>query len=331
LEVAALRGSRCSCCSPRHSGTRRDFIPRRFRRWPIALEVRDDAPREAARAAPRRSRRLDARPRRATRAGVPGTWAASRAHLDRRRAHRRASWLSRRLAETALHSPRWDPARGKPRGGNDNFAVAQMIGDAKLVAAWAEVFARHGASVRNASVEKVLIGRVGKTAELAPLAADPAAAGKRLPFDAILWLDRKDKAVKASVLLAPPRAASSSHRAAARVWKWRPCCARPITSHRTTSTPRTAPRCSTASRARAGALRRTEPVRGSGERHGRELAAALLRRRNRHLHPARLARHDRQRLRAAQLRDDTGMVLLAAAEIGGFAVLLAGFALTQFS
>jgi hypothetical protein len=97
-------------------------------------------------------------------------------------------WLSQRLAETALHSPRWDAARGTPRGGNDNSAVAQMIDDANLVAAWAAVFAHHGATVRNASVEKVLIGRVGETAELAPLAADPAAAGKRLPFDAILWL-----------------------------------------------------------------------------------------------------------------------------------------------
>lgn len=97
-------------------------------------------------------------------------------------------WLSRRLAEAALHSPRWDPARGKPRGGNDNSAVALLIDDGKLVAAWAAVFARHGATVRSASVEKVLIGRVGETADLAPLAADPAAAGKRLPFDAILWL-----------------------------------------------------------------------------------------------------------------------------------------------
>ena len=97
-------------------------------------------------------------------------------------------WLSRRLAEAALHSPRWDPARGKPRAGNDNAAVAQLIGDEKLVAPWAAVFARHGATVHNASVEKVLIGRVGETADLAPLASDPAATGKRLPFDAILWL-----------------------------------------------------------------------------------------------------------------------------------------------
>ena len=97
-------------------------------------------------------------------------------------------WLSRRLAEAALHSRHWDPARGKPRGGNDNAAVMHLIDDAKLVAPWAAVFARHGATVHGTSVEKVLIGRVGETAELAPLAADPAAAGKRLPFDAILWL-----------------------------------------------------------------------------------------------------------------------------------------------
>jgi hypothetical protein len=97
-------------------------------------------------------------------------------------------WLSQRLAESALRSPRWDAVRGKPRGGNDNAVVAQLIDGEKLVAPWAAVFARHGATVRNASVEKVLIGRVGETAELAPLAAHPAAAGKRLPFDAILWL-----------------------------------------------------------------------------------------------------------------------------------------------
>lgn len=97
-------------------------------------------------------------------------------------------WLSRRLAEAALHSPRWDPVRGKPRAGNDNSAIAHVIDDEKLVAAWAAVFARHGATVHNASVEKVLIGRVGETAELAPLTADPAAIDKRLPFDAILWL-----------------------------------------------------------------------------------------------------------------------------------------------
>ena len=97
-------------------------------------------------------------------------------------------WLSQRLAEAALHSPRWDANRGKPRGDNENFAVAQIIDEHQLAEAWASVFARHGLRVRNASVEKVLIGSVGKTAELAPLAVLPGAAGKRIPFDAILWL-----------------------------------------------------------------------------------------------------------------------------------------------
>ena len=97
-------------------------------------------------------------------------------------------WLSQRLAEAALHSSRWDAGRGKARGESENFTVAQIIDEQRLVARWASVFARHGMSVRNASVEKVLIGSVGTTAELAPLAADPAATGQQLPFDAILWL-----------------------------------------------------------------------------------------------------------------------------------------------
>jgi hypothetical protein len=97
-------------------------------------------------------------------------------------------WLSQQLAEAALRSPRWNAARGKPRTGNDNLAVMMLIDDGKLLAAWVPIFGRWGKSIRNASVEKVLVGEVGQTAELAPLAADPAAVGKRLPFDAILWL-----------------------------------------------------------------------------------------------------------------------------------------------
>jgi hypothetical protein len=97
-------------------------------------------------------------------------------------------WLSQRLAEAALRSSRWDAGHGKPRIGSDNLAVAQLIDEQRLVDAWASVFARHGIRVRNASVEKVLIGSVGTTAELAPLTSFPDAAGKRLPFDAILWL-----------------------------------------------------------------------------------------------------------------------------------------------
>ena len=97
-------------------------------------------------------------------------------------------WLSQQLAAAALHSPHWDAALGKPRTGNDNAAVMRILDDGRLLAGWAPVFARYGATIRSASVEKVLVGRIGDTDELAPLATDPAAAGKRLPFDAILWL-----------------------------------------------------------------------------------------------------------------------------------------------
>ncbi len=97
-------------------------------------------------------------------------------------------WLSQQLAEAALRSERWNAARGAPLTGNDNLAVMQLIDDGGLLAAWVPIFGRFGATIRNVSVEKVLVGRVGETAELAPLAKNPAAAGKKLPFDAILWL-----------------------------------------------------------------------------------------------------------------------------------------------
>lgn len=97
-------------------------------------------------------------------------------------------WLSQQLAEAALRSPRWNAARGKPRDEHENAAVARLIDEQHLLAPWAAMFARHGLRVRNTSVEKVLTGSVGKTRELAPLAALPGVTGKRLPFDAILWL-----------------------------------------------------------------------------------------------------------------------------------------------
>jgi hypothetical protein len=97
-------------------------------------------------------------------------------------------WLSEQLASAALRSSRWNPDLGRPRTGNDNLAVMQLIDDRKLLGAWVPIFGRYGATIRNASVEKVLVGRVGEVAELAPIAKDRSKLGKKLPFDAILWL-----------------------------------------------------------------------------------------------------------------------------------------------
>jgi len=97
-------------------------------------------------------------------------------------------WLSQLLAAAASRSSRWDAVLGVPSTGNDNLVVMQLIDDDKLLAAWVPIFGRFGAAIRNTSVEKVLVGRVGETAALQPLAQDPREFGKRLPFDAILWL-----------------------------------------------------------------------------------------------------------------------------------------------
>ena len=97
-------------------------------------------------------------------------------------------WLSKALAEAAMKSPVWDPKRGRGRRSGDNAAVASLVDTRRLLAPLAPVFARFGATARAGSVEKVLVGKVGETAELAPLVGQPLADGMKLPFDAILWL-----------------------------------------------------------------------------------------------------------------------------------------------
>jgi len=98
------------------------------------------------------------------------------------------AWLSKSLAEAALRSPIWDPDKGRGRRGSDEAAVASIVDTRKLVAPLVSVFARYGAKARAGSVEKVLVGKVGQTPELAPLVGQPLADGKKLPFDAQLWL-----------------------------------------------------------------------------------------------------------------------------------------------
>jgi len=98
------------------------------------------------------------------------------------------TWLMHRLASAALQSPHWDAEHGKPRAGKNDAAVALIVEDGQLVNIYATDLALHGAKIQSVSVEKVLVGEVGKTPELAPLASDPAAVGKRVPYDAILTL-----------------------------------------------------------------------------------------------------------------------------------------------
>lgn len=97
-------------------------------------------------------------------------------------------WLSKALADAALRSPVWEPKKGRGRRGDDNPAVASMVDTRRLLAPLIPTFSRFGIRARAGSVEKVLVGQVGKTPELAPLEKTPTAMGKKLPYDAILWL-----------------------------------------------------------------------------------------------------------------------------------------------
>ncbi len=92
-------------------------------------------------------------------------------------------WLSQQLAEAALRSPVWNAAHGRGRRSDKEGAVASMVDTRRLLAGWAPVFARFHIRARADSVADVRVGEVGRTPELAPLAGDPANAGKKLPFD----------------------------------------------------------------------------------------------------------------------------------------------------
>jgi hypothetical protein len=97
-------------------------------------------------------------------------------------------WLSKSLADAALRSPVWDPKKGRGRRSEDNPAVASLIDTRRLLQPLAPTFARYGVKARAAGVEKVLVGRVGESEQLAALEAIPAAKDKKLPYDAILWV-----------------------------------------------------------------------------------------------------------------------------------------------
>lgn len=97
-------------------------------------------------------------------------------------------WLSKALADAALRSPVWEQKKGRGRRTKDNPAVASILDTRRVLAPLIPTFARFGIRARAGSVEKVLVGEVGKTPELAPLEKTPTAMGKKLPYDAILSL-----------------------------------------------------------------------------------------------------------------------------------------------
>lgn len=92
-------------------------------------------------------------------------------------------WISRHLADAALHSAAWDARRGKARrSGSENGVVAGLLSSEAFRARLGAPLAGSSYVVRAVSVEKVLVGPAHA------LSSDPTAVRRRVPYDAMLWL-----------------------------------------------------------------------------------------------------------------------------------------------
>lgn len=91
-------------------------------------------------------------------------------------------WLSQALAISARNDRGWDLQKGKPRRMNLNAYVSKALSGADIAAPFDAALAKAGYRVKDASVEKVLVGRFREV----PLYTDTTAPG-RVPFDAQLW------------------------------------------------------------------------------------------------------------------------------------------------
>lgn len=92
-------------------------------------------------------------------------------------------WISRHLADAALHSGAWHTRRGKARrSGGENGLVAGLLSTEVFRSRLGVPFAASSYVVRGVAVEKVLVGPAHE------LSSDSTAVGLRVPYDAMLWL-----------------------------------------------------------------------------------------------------------------------------------------------
>jgi hypothetical protein len=91
-------------------------------------------------------------------------------------------WMVRFLAESAGRDRGWDAVAGKPRGGDVNRYVADVLARPDIVVPLEAPLRRHGYRIVGVSVEKVLVGGF----ENVPGREGPWRPG-RIPFDAQVW------------------------------------------------------------------------------------------------------------------------------------------------
>ena len=91
-------------------------------------------------------------------------------------------WLCEHLALTAYNDPRWDKKKGKPVSMDLHRYVSSVLSTREVLSQFEEAFGDSGYTLRAASVEKVLVGRLGDV----PLYRGDVKPGK-VPYDAMVW------------------------------------------------------------------------------------------------------------------------------------------------
>ena len=91
-------------------------------------------------------------------------------------------WLCEHLALTAYNDPRWDKKKGKPVSMGLHPYVSSVLSTREVLSQFEEALGDSGYTVRAASVEKVLVGRLVDV----PLYRGDVKPGK-VPYDAMVW------------------------------------------------------------------------------------------------------------------------------------------------
>jgi hypothetical protein len=104
--------------------------------------------------------------------------------------------LSQAMAAATRHDRAWDVKSGKPPHIDINAYAAKMLSGKDITTAFDETLAKGGYRIRNASMEKVLVGRLRDV----PLYRDDRAPGL-VPYDAQVWFRLGRKCQRAAVFL----------------------------------------------------------------------------------------------------------------------------------
>ena len=92
-------------------------------------------------------------------------------------------WISRYLADAAMHSAAWRYGRVRATPGRHNAFVAALLSESTLLQRLDRPFVGSALQVRGVAVEKVLLGPASEYASVSG-----ASARLKVPFDAQLWL-----------------------------------------------------------------------------------------------------------------------------------------------